>query len=206
MAAKTFRQRFQKEIAPSGTQGAAKGEEPIGTESPAGEAAESGVERFSKELEALGGVAIRVAAGDLNEKVMLFLQQNNYAAALAWDHVDGLDQALLQQRGIRLVRSADPMVKAGITGATAAIAETGTLLITSGNGQPLSASLLPETHIAVIRSGQIVWSLEEALRGKEARDASAAVLITGPSRTADIEMSLTIGMHGPRQLVVYIVE
>ncbi len=206
VAATTFRQRFREEIALSGAQRAAKGEEPIGTGSPAGEATESAVERFSRELEALGGVAIRVAAGDLNEKLMLFLKENNYAAALTWDHVDGLDQAFLGQRGIRLVRSADPGVKAGITSATTAIAETGTLLITSGTGQPLSASLLPETHVAVIRAGQIVWSLEDALQIKEAREASAAVLITGPSRTADIEMSLTIGMHGPRQLIVYIVE
>jgi L-lactate dehydrogenase complex protein LldG len=64
--------------------------------------------------------------------------------------------------------------------------------------------LLPEIHIAVIHSYQIVNSLEEAIQIKAVRDASATVLITGPSRTADIEMTLTIGVHGPKELVVYI--
>jgi L-lactate dehydrogenase complex protein LldG len=70
----------------------------------------------------------------------------------------------------------------------------------------MSTSLLPEIHLAVIKSSQIVSSLEEALQLENVREASATTLITGPSRTADIEMTLTIGMHGPKELIVYIVD
>ena len=108
--------------------------------------------------------------------------------------------------GIRTEKDADPKLRAGITGAVAAIAETGSLLITSGTGKPLSASLLPEIHIVILRPSEILWSLEDALRAKDISRSSSAVLITGPSRTADIEMTLTIGVHGPKQLRVYIVD
>jgi L-lactate dehydrogenase complex protein LldG len=65
---------------------------------------------------------------------------------------------------------------------------------------------LPEVHIAIVHKSQIVHFLEEALRLPQVRQAAATVLITGPSRTADIEMTLTIGVHGPKELVVYIVD
>ena len=125
---------------------------------------------------------------------------------MIWDSVSGLDESALSEAGVRAERSVDPTLKAGITGALSAIAETGTLVIPSGKGQPLSASLLAEFHIAIIHSSQIVWSLDEALQKKEIRSASAVALVTGPSRTADIEMTLTIGVHGPKELHVFVVD
>ena len=79
-------------------------------------------------------------------------------------------------------------------------------MIHSGQGRPLGASLLAEFHIAIIRAFYNVSSLDEALRNTEVRKASALALITGPSRTADIQMTLTIGVHGPKELHVFIVE
>jgi L-lactate dehydrogenase complex protein LldG len=76
----------------------------------------------------------------------------------------------------------------------------------SGNGQTLTASLLPEIHVAVLRTSQLVSSLTEALGMPEVRTASAGVIITGPSRTADIEMTLTIGVHGPGELHVFLID
>jgi len=90
-----------------------------------------------------------------------------------------------------------------VTGALAAIAETGTLLLVEGQGTPLAASLLPDTHIALLDSRQLCQTLIEALALPQALAAPAAVLISGPSRTADIEMSLTIGVHGPGRLHVF---
>jgi L-lactate dehydrogenase complex protein LldF len=164
------------------------------------------VERFSQELETVGGHAYRVEQNELSRRLIEFLKEHNINAAMIWDSVSGLDESALSEAGVRAERSVDPTLKAGITGALSAIAETGTLVIPSGKGQPLSASLLAEFHIAIIHSSQIVWSLDEALQKKEVRNASAVALVTGPSRTADIEMTLTIGVHGPKELHVFVVD
>ena len=142
---------------------------------------------------------------DLTETLLGHLRERNLTAALIWEKVAAVDEVRFERSGITLHRDNDPTIKAGITGASAAIAETGTLVISSGQGQPLSASLFPEIHMAVIKSSQIVLSLEEALQMDALRKASSTALITGPSRTADIEMTLTIGVHGPGELLVYIV-
>ncbi|MBL6961479.1 MAG: LUD domain-containing protein, partial [Anaerolineales bacterium] len=101
---------------------------------------------------------------------------------------------------------ADPNIEVGITAAVAAVAETGSLLITGENRNQLCASLLPEIHIAILQARDIHKSLEEVLALPEIRNAPAASLISGPSRTADIEMTLTIGVHGPRELIVFLVD
>jgi L-lactate dehydrogenase complex protein LldF len=163
-------------------------------------------ERFTRELEALGGVVHRTNTAELPGKIVGALRERGLDAVLAWDGIDPLDQGRLAAAGTRLVREADPNVRAGLTGAASAIAETGTLVITSGKGRPLSSSLLPEVHIAVLSGSQLVATMEDALRIPAVRQAAATVLITGPSRTADIEMTLTIGVHGPKELIVYIVE
>ena len=134
------------------------------------------------------------------------MKERDVNAAMMWDSIPALNESDLSEASIRVERNVDPTFKAGITGALSAIAETGTLVIPSGKGQSLSASLLAEFHIAIIRSSQIVWSLDEALQKEEVRNASAIVLVTGPSRTADIEMTLTIGVHGPKELHVFILQ
>jgi L-lactate dehydrogenase complex protein LldF len=164
------------------------------------------VDRFMVELQAVGGQAHRTKTDSLEKELTAFLRERSVEAVLAWDHIESLDRAGLMQAGFRFVPSPNASVPAGITGCACAIAETGTLVLTSGTGQPMSTSLLPEVHVAIVRSDQIVWTLEEALTMPEVRQSSVTVLVTGPSRTADIEMTLTIGVHGPRELVVYILE
>ena len=164
------------------------------------------VERFSQELKAIGGQVYRVTPNHLTDSVIALIRERGMSTIMIWKSVPALDESRLTQEGIKAIRNGDPFVKAGITGAAVAIAETGTIVMPSGKGKPLSVSLLPEIHIAVIHSSQIVYSLEEAIQIKDVKDASATVLITGPSRTADIEMTLTIGVHGPKELVVFILE
>lgn len=164
------------------------------------------VERFSEELTALGGKVYRVSQAELNNRLVDFLKERNIEAVLMWDQVKGVDEVHLTEAGLRAVRSVDPSLKAGITGVASAIAETGTLVVPSGKGQMLSASLLPEIHIAIVQSSQIVLSLEEGLRCDEVRAAASVALVSGPSRTADIEMTLTIGVHGPGELHVFLVD
>jgi L-lactate dehydrogenase complex protein LldF len=163
-------------------------------------------DRFVQELELLGGSAQSVTRAALPDTLLALLRERGIDSVLAWDQVEGLDQSRLAAAGLSLVRTADASLRAGVTGAVAAIAQTGSLVLTTGKGRPLSASLLPEIHIAVVGRAHLIWSLEEALRLREVREASAAVLITGPSRTADIEMTLTIGVHGPKELIVFIVD
>jgi len=96
----------------------------------------------------------------------------------------------------------------GITGVDFALAETGTMILLSGAGRPRSTSLLPATHVAVFDRRRLIESLEqvgimlEALHTDPARTMSGAVInfITGPSRTADIELTLTRGVHGPKEV------
>ena len=111
---------------------------------------------------------------------------------------------ILIEAGISVQHEADENIKVGITGALAGIAETGTLVIPGGKGQPLTASLLPAIHIAVLSASAIVPSVENALALPEIAQLPAVTLISGPSRTADIEMTLTIGVHGPGELFVFL--
>ena len=96
----------------------------------------------------------------------------------------------------------------GITGAYCAIAETGTLMLVSGADTPSTVSLLPETHIAVVHESRIVSKMEDAwaLWRAENRELPRAVnFISGPSRTADIEQTVTLGAHGPYRVHIVIV-
>ena len=163
------------------------------------------VERFTEELTAVGGKVVQLNQTELSTRLIAFLKENQIEAAMLWDAIPGLDESALTEAGVRLERSPNPNLKAGLTGVLSAIADTGTLVVHSGQGRPLGASLLAEFHIAIFRASQIVPSLDEALRNVEVRKASALALITGPSRTADIEMTLTIGVHGPKELHVFIV-
>jgi len=93
----------------------------------------------------------------------------------------------------------------GVTGAFCAIAETGTLMMLSGPDTPATTSLLPETHVAVLDPRHIVATMEDAwdLLRKEHRQPPRAVnFISGPSRTADIEQTVTLGAHGPYRVLL----
>ena len=100
---------------------------------------------------------------------------------------------------------------AGVTAVDYAIAETGTIVLSSDEPNALLVSLLPTIHIALLRPSQISASLGEVISklnvervgpGKSCRSAS---FITGPSRTSDVELTLSIGVHGPKELHVIIV-
>jgi L-lactate dehydrogenase complex protein LldG len=99
-------------------------------------------------------------------------------------------------------------VEAGITTADYALADTGSLVIFTESKEARLVSLLPPCHIAVIESSRIVPSLDDVLRARPLPGAqsSAMVVITGPSRTADIEMRLVRGVHGPGEIHVIVVE
>lgn len=95
--------------------------------------------------------------------------------------------------------------------AQSAAAETGTLFLTSGPDNPTTLNFLPDTHIVVIRANDILGSYEDAWNALRdlygARMMPRTVnLISGPSRTADIEQIIVMGAHGPRRLHVIIID
>ncbi len=106
------------------------------------------------------------------------------------------------------VRPATAEDAVGVTGAYCAIAETGTLMLLSGASNPMTNSLLPETHIAVVSASRILRCMEDGwdlLRREHGPLPRQVAFISGPSRTADIEMTLVIGIHGPYRVHVILV-
>lgn len=98
-----------------------------------------------------------------------------------------------------------------VTGAFAGVAETGTLMLHSGPDGPTTLNFLPENHIVVLRSSQVVGAYEEGwarLREKfgGGNMPRTVNMISGPSRTGDIEQKIELGAHGPRRLHVILVE
>jgi L-lactate dehydrogenase complex protein LldG len=122
----------------------------------------------------------------------------------------GLDVAL-EQAGVLCVGE-DASVRVGVTGVDTALAATGSLVLISGPGRFRATSLLPPVHVAVVRRSQIIPDLEHwwAEMGEQnlprMRQASNIVVVSGPSRTADIAMQLVMGMHGPGQLHIILIE
>jgi L-lactate dehydrogenase complex protein LldG len=98
-------------------------------------------------------------------------------------------------------------VDVGITSADYALADTGTLVMLAGPREARLVSLLPPAHIAVVPRDRILTGLDElfSVLPRPAEQTSSMVLITGPSRTADIEQILVRGVHGPGQITVVIV-
>ena len=96
----------------------------------------------------------------------------------------------------------------GITSAQAGIAETGTLVLDSSQERNRLVSLVPPVHIAILDASKIFLTLGETLAALESGPelSPAITFITGPSRTADIELTLTLGVHGPQELYVIINE
>ncbi len=95
----------------------------------------------------------------------------------------------------------------GITGAFCALAETGTLVLLSGAESPASSHLLPETHIALLRASRIVAGMEDAfalIRAEHGELPRAVNMVSGPSRTGDIEQTIVLGAHGPYRVHIII--
>ncbi len=97
----------------------------------------------------------------------------------------------------------------GVGAAFAGVAETGTLVMLSGADNPTTINFLPDDHIVVVSALQIVAHLEDAwrlLRDRATVMPRTVNLITGPSRTADVEQTIQLGAHGPRRLHVIVIE
>ena len=123
-------------------------------------------------------------------------------AALAGLQVRRFEQALEQWKGDLF-----DAVDAGVTAAAGGIAETGTLVLRTGAAEPRTLSLVPTVHVAVLRASQLYASLPAALQALAPPPdlPSNVLLVSGPSKTADIQQVLAYGAHGPKVLVIVLV-
>jgi len=171
-------------------------------------------ERFVTEAEKLSGRVHRTAgAADAIETVLSLLEGEE--SIIRWDAeripLPGLSAALAAA-SIAVAAPDDPSVRVGLSGADAALAATGSLVLCSDAGQYRTASLLPPVHIAIITADQILPDLESWVARQRVdelerfRCASNIVIVSGPSRTADIAMQLILGMHGPGELHIVLLE
>ena len=85
-------------------------------------------------------------------------------------------------------------------------AETGSIISTSQGGKPVQAGLLPSHHVAIVSSSNILETLDGYFAGRAENVPTNITVETGPSRTADIELTLTIGVHGPDRLSIVLID
>lgn len=179
------------------------------------------VERFANALETVSGT---LHVGEGLAAIDHIIERYSPGPLLAWDDgelpITGASQRFLDA-GCGLIDGTVPSsadgrvdhqrgyfdVKYGLTGAEAAFAETGSIVVRSGPGRPRMASLIPLIHIVLLPEDRIFRSPMHWLTepGSDAAGAANVVYITGPSRTADIEQKITLGVHGPRELHVILV-
>jgi len=168
--------------------------------------------RFVIEAEKAACVVHQVQTSDAAIGVILDLIGDKTVIS-SWNPVNiplpGLAEALIKNNIKRVGQDAE--VEFGLSGVDAALAATGSLVISSGEGRYRATSLLPPIHIAVVTTNQIMPDLESWLATQKQaglehiRGHSNIVVITGPSRTADIAMQLVMGMHGPKELHVILI-
>lgn len=167
---------------------------------------------FCRALEALQGHAWRAAdPSELADAVRAIVRRHGVRQAVLWDAAHpALEQveAALGASGVTVRRWPDggtvyaEACELGVVVAEMAVAQTGSVVLPARGGQGRSVSLLPPVLLALVDEERVVGTLTDALRaiGQRARsgDLPACVnLVTGPSRSADIEMDLSIGVHGP---------
>jgi len=175
-------------------------------------AADRRVALFADMVTAAAGSVTRVsAAEDVPKAVAEFLRRHNLPpavrrgedtrlAALPWEREKTLEVTLGPSDGHQL---------ASVSHAFGAVAETGTLVLTSGPDNPTTLNFLPDNHIVVVDAKNIAADFESVFAELRARYGERQLprvvnMITGPSRSADIEQTLILGAHGPRRLHVII--
>lgn len=178
------------------------------------------VEAFGAALAAVDGELHR---GDALEAIAAIVDRHGAGPLLTWDRDElpvpgALDalvdagcepmEAVVPSDGRTSHQTGYVAAHLGLTGAEAAFAQSGSIVVRSGPGRPRMASLIPLVHVVLLEASRIQRSLAHWAAGAAATmgAVSNVVFVTGPSRTADIEQQLNLGVHGPRHLHVVLVE
>jgi L-lactate dehydrogenase complex protein LldG len=163
------------------------------------------------EVEKLGGKTKRLdSKTDLDAALRELIAAESIKKATLWQTAElkewGVEDTL-RSIGVGIVSPYAPNREVaecdlGVTGADFALPETGTLGLRSSIEQPRTVSLLPRVHLVLIRPACLRADLHHVF--EEAKDDNYFVFVTGPSRTADIELTVTVGVHGPKTLCVFL--
>lgn len=163
------------------------------------------------EIEKLSGVARRIAGRDeLHVALQELVRAERVKKAMLWQTRELQDLGIanvLAAFGVEIVPpDADKRALAecdlGVTGADAVLPETATLVLRTSPEHPQLVSLLPRVHLAIVHPSALRADLHQVF--EEVKGDKHLVFITGSSRTSDIEKVLTLGVHGPRALYVWI--
>ncbi len=178
-----------------------------------GAAPEQLLHLFTERLEDYDAEVVRVSSGGVAQAIADLLSAANERRAMV---PDGFPEDWLPQ-GVEILRDDDANggqlshealdgIKTVMTTASVAIAQTGTILLEHSSGQGRRAlTLLPDRHICVVRTSQVVETVPEGVERIRAQATQPITFISGPSATSDIEMTRIRGVHGPRFLGVVLV-
>ena len=173
------------------------------------------VDHFIEAFRMLDGVVHRGPAVEVISKIMADLGVDEF---VAWDQEPLPADSLLDdlaERGYRRVETVLPSdpdgrvphqmgyfdVKVGVSAAVAALAESGSVVVTSGTGRSRLASVIPEVHVVLVPVAEMFRSLSHwAAQIESPEELANIMVVSGPSRTGDIELTLTKGVHGPGEI------
>jgi len=173
---------------------------------------DSEIQLFLAELKKLSGVGQQLSPSGIAQALKTLVAENNIHKATAWN-TPRLNQLQITNHlatlGVELVsptvdKHEMALCDLGITEADYLLPETGTIVLHSAAEMPRAVSLLPRIHLAIARPEMLRPDMHRVFA--EGKDNNYLVFITGPSRTADIELTTTLGVHGPKELFVWIAE
>lgn len=169
------------------------------------------VEDFVRMVEfSLASIARVKSADDVPGAVADYLKQQNLPAEIRMAPDPRLDAIPWSSRPLLKIARGKPVPsdEVGLSGVFAGIAETGTLMLTSGAESPTTLNFLPDNHIVVLEAEQVVGVYEEGWARLRATGGMPRTVnfVTGPSRTGDIEQTIYMGAHGPRRLHIILID
>ena len=170
------------------------------------------IELFLSELKKLSGVSQRLSHAGVADALKALVTEQDIQKATVWDTLFLKQLGIadfLSSLGVEFVSpNANKHEMAhcdlGITEADYILPETGTLVLRSSAEKPRAVSLVPRIHLAIVTPSALRADMHQVFA--EAKNSHYLVFITGPSRTADIELTVTLGVHGPKNLYVWMME
>jgi L-lactate dehydrogenase complex protein LldG len=171
---------------------------------------ETELDLLVSEINKLSGNAKRISCDAIDEQLVELVHTQEIKKVFLWETAWLAELRLmdrLQSMGVEIIpNQSDRMALAqcdlGITEVDFALPETGTLGLLSSPEKPRLVSLLPRVHLAFVHPGALSPDLHEIFA--QAKQENYLILITGPSRTSDIELTVTLGVHGPKFLYVWV--